>query len=632
MLRTLSASLFIFTFILTGNSQSVDQHVEKLEKASTAEAFLTSFDAMIRDLHAGKLTFRHEDVLQIVEIMREKPFENQVIANVYGWAGTMFGDGRMDQALIYFMASVDHYRQQGNKLGEALSYFEMALIQHKAENFAEAQNNYSLALRAGADVLPYRTAINCYNGLALILRHRKAYDTAIVDFRRALEIASNRSDTAWMGILTGNIGSCHLAKGNYDSSLFYYQQNLFFIRRTNEFENEIETYANLGKVYLHKRQLVTSQKYLDSAVSIIRTRAIKFNDFFNPMDQIHETYGHLRAAAGDYKKAYEHQNEFYKIAREKQEKVNSRMLRQLESVHRFTQDQNEIRLLKQINEANATVISQQKQINWSFGLIIVLLGGITFVVMRTGRRRKKINRALSATNIELERLNAIKDMLFSVISHDLRSPIANLRSTLELLSVGGLTEEELSMITERLGHQLEVSGSALENILQWAKAQLTNMAVNPVQVNITALMNDVLAQFATQAESKNLTITNELGPSLTVWADKDQLEVVARNLLSNAIKFTPANGSITISGTNVNGVVNVHVTDSGVGMTKEQIEKLFRTDQHASTPGTNKEKGTGIGLIISREMMLNNGGNILVESKEGQGTRFTFTVPGIPQG
>jgi signal transduction histidine kinase len=434
-----------------------------------------------------------------------------------------------------------------------------------------------------------------------------------------------------MGILTGNIGSCHLAKGNYDSSLFYYQQNLFFIRRTNEFENEIETYANLGKVYLHKRQMAMSQKYLDSAVSIIRKRAIKFNDFFNPMDQIHETYGHLRAAAGDYKKAYEHQNEFYKIAREKQEKVNSRMLRQLESVHRFTQDQNEIRLLKQINEANATVISQQKQINWSFGLIIVLLGGITFVVMRTGRRRKKINRALSATNIELERLNAIKDMLFSVISHDLRSPIANLRSTLELLSVGGLTEEELSMITERLGHQLEVSGSALENILQWAKAQLTNMAVNPLQVNITALMNDVLAQFVTQAESKNLKITNELAPSLTVWADKDQLEVVARNLLSNAIKFTPTHGSITISGTNVNGVVNVHVTDSGVGMTKEQIEKLFRTDQHASTPGTNKEKGTGIGLIISREMMLNNGGNILVESTEGQGTRFTFTVPGNPQ-
>ncbi len=617
----------LLTAITSVSAQPVSTHIASLENARNEAEFNVLFSTMIDSIHAGKLPLQAEQVLDIIEIAKEKPFADQVLANVYGWAATTFGDGRMDKAIIYFMESAAFYKKQNKRLAEAIGYFEIALVQHKAENYGEAEEYYKKALVTAADSMQHRTLINCYNGLALIHRHRENYDSAIRGFRKAYQFAKAHTDTAWLGILAGNIGSCHLAKGDYDSSLLYYHDNLRFIRKTNEFENEIETYTNLGRVYLKKEQYSISKLYLDSAVNIIHDRQIALSDFFNPMDHIFEAYSELYAATGDFSRAYEYHVKFHNAAEYKQEKINGRSLKQLQSIYAFNEKQNEVTYLKAINDANMVVIRQQKYISSYFAAIIVLLCCFVTLIIMRARQRKKLNTELAASNQELERLNNIKDKLFSVISHDLRGPIANLRSMLVLIRAGQLGQQEFNMIAAGLSEQLEISGNALENLLQWAKTQLHEIKANPVDIRIYDLANNVLQQFNHELQGKRINIRTEIQSDLQVRADKDQLEVIVRNLISNSIKFTPRNGTITIAGTRIDDKVALHIQDTGIGMTEAQLNNLFMPGKHFTSSGTNNEKGTGIGLLITKEMVINNGGEISVESRRGEGTKFTCELP-----
>jgi signal transduction histidine kinase len=618
-------SLFcgVFCSVNAATPQSIPQYIEEFRKTSTAVEFDSIFGHMIETFHAGKLNFKDTDVLAIIDIAKSKPFSNSVLAGVYGWAGTMFGDGRMEEAVAYFMESAFLYEKQKKKLGQALSCFEIALIQHKAGNFDEALQYYNLTLSLGKDSLGHRTRINCYNGFALISRDQGNYDSAMLGFRNAYHIAEEQKDVAWMGILSGNIASIHFRKKDYDSALHYYSRNLALIRTTTEVENEIETYASLAKVYLKKENERLAFAYLDSAMQIIINRKIVFNDFFNPMDEINETYARLYEVRGDYRKAFDYYTKFHEIVQEKQRMLNARSLKQLQSTYAFKQKQSEL-------EVHVATIQQQRYTQIASGAIILLLACLVFFAYSTSRQRKKMNRDLSHSNEELERLNQVKDKLFSVISHDLRGPIANLKSILQLLDDGHLSREEFHELSSKLNRQLETSGNALENLLQWAKAQLSEIKVHREQVVMTDLVGRVIRQFHKELDVKDIRCSNDLGADLVAWADSNQVEIVIRNLIGNAVKFTPEQGVITVTGKRLAGnFIEISVEDSGIGMSDEQMNSLFQPGKYYSNLGTNQERGTGIGLIISKEMVVNNGGDISVRSSPKKGTVFTFTLPSV---
>lgn len=612
---------------LLANAQSVNHSVTELEHAATETEFNTAFDSMIYFLHAGKLNFRKDDVRSVIDIVRKKPFGDRVLPKVYGWASGMVGNGRLDEALTFFIESAEFYKSRKKAFGEALSYFEIALIHHKAAHYEDANDYYQRTLDVGGDSLHHRTQIGCYNGSALILRHQQEYARAASEFRSAYHVARINADTAWMAILLGNIGSCHLAEGNYDSSLYFYHRNLSLIRKTTEFENEIETYINLGSVYTKKGLLTYAKSYVDSAVSIIKGRKILFNDFFNPMDQIYRTYSDIFVAKGDYQQAYEYQGKFHEAVQQKQNELNGRNLKQLEALHNFEQYQREVKLLKDINEANSLVINQQRYIASSLAVIVLLLMSVTFIIAKNSRDRRTLNRELVKSNAELERLNSVKNTLLSVISHDLRTPIANLRGTLNLVRDGQLGKEEVTAICEAIDHRLKLSADTLENLLRWGKAQLVSHTATPANVAVASLVEQVLEQLGIEIRRKDITVINNLSQTLTCWVDRDQLEVIFRNIISNAVKFTPDGGLIEIDGKLGRDTLTVSVRDTGVGMSAEQVENLFAPGRVNTTRGTNKEPGTGIGLILAKEMVAANSGDIRVESEPDKGSTFLITVP-----
>jgi signal transduction histidine kinase len=620
--------VFIGVYIVpTGAySQTITFYKERLRDATTAVEFDKAFQAMMTSFHEGKLKFADSDVSDVVGLAQAKPFANTILPSVYGWAGTMYGNGRMHEAIVYFMESAALFARQGKHRAESLCYFQIALVQHKAENYIEAEDFYKKALDT-SDSLDHRTRINCYNGLALIKREAGEFGAAEKDFRKAYRIAEHESDSAWIAILLGNIGSVHLRRENLDSALYYYKRNLSIIRKTTEFENEIETYTNLAKVYLGKKNIRNTFSYLDSAVRFINDRKIRFNDFFNPMDEIDRLYALAYAHQGEYKKAFDYYTRFHDVFQSKQDRVNGRSLKQLQLTYSFEQKQNELELLQKVNKANLSTIQQQQYLQYAAVFIIGLLSVLAFVTYKTSRQRKKLNKDLEQINLELERLNRLKNKLFSVISHDLRSPLGNLQAMLGLYQSGNLNVSDVATVTAKLGQQVTASSYVLENLLEWAKSELNESKINPTNVDLRTEADDVLRQFDSDLRAKKITAKNEVTTGIKVWVDRAQMQIVVRNLLANAIKFTREYGTIVIDAKQRSSHVDLMICDNGVGMTVNQLEKLFQADQLATTVGTNKEKGSGIGLLITKELVANNGGVIRVESTKDVGTTFTVTLP-----
>jgi len=630
-----SVCLYLLIFIgvnifpADGYSQTIPLFKERLRDAGTASDFDKEFQAMMVTFHEGKLAFVDSDVSDIVGLAQSKPFANIILPAVYGWAGTMYGNGRMHEAIVYFMESAALFARQGKHRAESLCYFQIALVQHKAENYPEGLEFYRKALNT-SDSLDHRTMINCYNGLALIKRETGEFDEAEKDFRKAYQIANTNKDAAWIAILLGNLGSLHLRQGNFDSALYYYKRNLAIIKRTNEFENEIETYTNLAKVYLGKGNLKNTFAYLDSAVRFITNRKINFNDFFNPMDEINRLYALAYAHKGNYEKAFDYYEKYHEVFQTKQDRVNGRSLKQLQLTYSFEQKQNELELLQKVNQANISTIQQQRYLQYAAIFIIGLLSVLAFVTYQTSRQRKKLNKDLKQSNLELDRLNKLKNKLFSVISHDLRTPLGNLQSILGLYQAGDLDAADVATVAAKLGQQVTASGYVLENLLEWAKSELNERKISPTSIPLKEKIDKVLHQSDVDLKAKKITVKNEVPEEIEVWADRAQVQIVVRNLLTNSIKFTHENGLIVISAHLRSSYVELIIRDNGVGMTSDQLEKLFHEDQVVTTLGTNKEKGSGIGLLITKELVGNNGGIIRVESTKEVGTTFTVTLPVTP--
>lgn len=225
--------------------------------------------------------------------------------------------------------------------------------------------------------------------------------------------------------------------------------------------------------------------------------------------------------------------------------------------------------------------------------------------------------------------NATKDKFFSIIAHDLRSPFLGMMGLTDYIieeidSPNKISlKNNLGILKISLSQQFEL----LSDLLEWARLQIGNQATNPETVSINQIVKIVADPFILAAKRKDIQIINSIDDNIFVFADKVLLGIVMRNLISNGIKFTNENGTINISGARKGGYVEINVTDTGVGIPKEAIDKLFRIDIHLSTEGTSKEKGTGLGLILCKEIMEKSGGTIRVESEVDKGSTFILTLP-----
>jgi signal transduction histidine kinase len=261
----------------------------------------------------------------------------------------------------------------------------------------------------------------------------------------------------------------------------------------------------------------------------------------------------------------------------------------------------------------------------SGAIISILLYWLTLMFIRIENRSNE----LKCKNDALNMLNAEKDKFLTIIAHDLKNPLLSIGGLCEILAQqakGGdyvKTEKYANMILQ----SSKRASDLLMNLMEWALSQTGRIKFNPVDLDLVNVINEVELLLADSAKQKGIKITKELPLNIPVRVDNGMVSTILRNLLSNAIKFTLPGGQITISATKESSEFTVSVNDTGVGIPKENIEKLFRIDESISTYGTQNEKGTGIGLILSKGFVEKHGGKIWVESIEGEGSRFSFSLP-----
>ncbi|MFO7848787.1 MAG: hybrid sensor histidine kinase/response regulator [Spirochaetia bacterium] len=249
------------------------------------------------------------------------------------------------------------------------------------------------------------------------------------------------------------------------------------------------------------------------------------------------------------------------------------------------------------------------------------------------RMRVGTHLRLRHTQQKLREANASKDKFFSIIAHDLRSPFTALVGMAQYLAKGidTLDPETAKEFLEGMHKSSKNAFNLLENLLEWSRIQTGKLPMSPKEVKLYDVLDDNLSLLWVNIENKDITIENNLEKNEQVWADENAVHTIFRNLLSNAVKFTPKEGVISIYSHRIEEEVVVTVKDSGVGMDNETLENLFRIDRRSNTTrGTEKEKGTGLGLILCKEFVERNHGTLSVESEPGRGSMFSFALPAEP--
>ncbi len=249
-------------------------------------------------------------------------------------------------------------------------------------------------------------------------------------------------------------------------------------------------------------------------------------------------------------------------------------------------------------------------------------------IIRDATERKKIENTLRESEHQLKEVNAAKDKFFSIIAHDLKNPFNALLGSARALheNIDSFDKDDVKNLANILYKNSKNAYNLIENLLEWAKSQLERIDFQPQDINLRDIAHESIKSVENQAQNKDVTLINNMG-TINIFADPNLLQTIIRNLLSNAIKYTNQGGTATISSKETNGYVEISVSDTGIGMPPEALEKIFRIDTKYSTSGTAKESGTGLGLILCKEFVEKHGGKISVESKVGKGTTFTFTLP-----
>ncbi len=567
-----------------------------------------------------------------------------------------------DQALVLFF-------QLKDSAGIAKCYNNLGTNYHSLGKFDEAYFFHTQSYRIGdaiGDKL--QLAISLHN-LGSVFKELGQYDRALDYFKLSLKRSEEVKDNEAPAYYYSEIGDMYIKKKHYDSALSALKLSLSFSRSIKLRINELEPIVliNIARTYLYKKDHSLALKYYDSASSLFKVSENAFvlakTDlgrglvFMNEkkykeaqllMEKSAETAHRLNAWTLEVEcyqalsRLFEEMGDLRKslIYYKRHQSVEDSLFNQGMQARIF---QDQIRFVTSSKEEQIMALTKQEHLNKDqirkqdlVQNILVVTTALTavllFSVYRSGQRRIKINKLLlehqdeiKKRSQELEQLNQVKDKFFSIISHDLRSPINALSGILELMAKDQITPDEFLALNKELRLQFGHTKTLINNLLDWTLLQMDKLKIQVEKIDLHVLADNNI-KLLSSLHYKEIKITNKVAPVSFALGDSNMINLVVRNLLTNAIKFSEAGDLIEV-GAKLDGEnYIVSVKDNGVGISPEVQKILFEKTSGYSTRGTANEKGTGLGLILCKEFVERNGGRIWLESELGKGSTFFFTI------
>lgn len=508
---------------------------------------------------------------------------------------------------------------------------EMGKINAALGLLSEARENYELVLEYNEELdRPSVKAEALYN-LGHLNTLEGDYPKALENHRSALAIQRSIYNREKEARLLNDIGELYLLMKNEERA---YANHLAALEIRQSLKDKVgvaESYNNIGVLYYR-------QKNYERAVANLQL-GLASGQEAQAQQHISRSYEYLSLcyeALKDYKQAFEYKQLHLAIIEFIQNEKTEQKLLETQNRYVIEQKESEISDLEGDRDRKEKELQNQRQFRNLFivltTLTLVVLALIIYLYMiktRSNKILQVVNSKVKIQNSELQNLNATKDKFFSILGHDLKGPLNSLSSFSNLLInyTDSLSKEEIQQLATDLDKSIKNLYSLLENLLEWSRSQTGNIAFTPEIFDLTEILEENKALLQAQAENKKIEIINSYTDSVPVNTHKHSINTVIRNLISNAIKFTPEGGTITTNVKKEDNFVVVSVADTGVGMSQEVMDKLFRIDAKHSTKGTANEKGTGLGLILCREFVEKNGGKIWVTSEEEKGSVFSFSIP-----
>jgi signal transduction histidine kinase len=523
--------------------------------------------------------------------------------------------GNANQAVYYYDKAANSY-WRANDYQNAIVYFEKAL-----ENITKVGN------KNGEKLL--------YINLGLVYSEISDYTHAQECFESALNIATSSGKKGDVGQILYNISTVQIEQGNYQGALSNLTKTEAIAQEVGDQTLLRNVYYNYNRAYEGLNNTEKAAEYF--SLYAMLTKKIQAEEIRKKELQAKAMVDSAGRVVQQVSQEKEH-TEKRLVETSKELKEKEQTLKEVEELTR--EQQMQIELLNAEMKLRDAVIQHQKLLQKVYiGLILFSLAFAAALYYAYVQKRRA-NRLLKEKNDEISRqrdaisrqadelreLNALKDKLFSIIAHDLRSPLFSLITMLNIAKEGHFTPENFKEILDELSVNVNHTTALLENLLTWAKTQMHGVKVNSQNFDLNQLVNSRIKLLNEAAENKEIKLKNSIPDGTFVFADTDMTDIVIRNLISNAIKFCNAGDRITIWSTTGADKVTVCVEDTGRGMTPDVLQKLFGT-QITSTPGTKNEKGTGLGLILCKEFVQMNGGEIWAESQPDKGSKFFFTLP-----
>lgn len=557
---------------------------------------------------------------------------NQIgLARIRNNIGSIYYEmGAYTLALKSYLKGLQLHEKLNNTKDVEISLLNMSNVYYRLKDYPKAKEYIARAMKMAEKTGSDYSVASCHITYASIFNEEKKYDSAMISLQKAMALAKTVNQPYVTNIIIGNMAECYLRLGNMDSAYVLYNQSLELSKELQDGEGIALAKSGLGQILVKQGKFSQGISYLLEALSMLEQAGMK-EQSLETADVLATSYEKM----GDYKSALR----YYKIKDAYRDTLNKaealQNARNLEYDYQIDKREAQIALLEKDKDIEASKSQLQRilLIAAFAGLVLALvIAYLFFTNLKSARRNNELilqqKNEIEDQARKLEELNNFKDTTFSVLSHDLRSPINALTGTMAMLDAGIITPEEFAQHKQELDNKLQSVTLMLDNLLQWAKSQMKG--VNTLHIEKINVKRKVLQSFAVMkdsAQQKGILLTHNIPDELYLRADRNQLAMVLRNLLSNAIKFTPNNGVVTVSAREVGDKVEIAVTDTGVGMPAHRITQLFNGTPNASSAGTGGEKGTGIGLHLSYDFIKNNGGDISVDSREGDGTTFTIMLP-----
>jgi signal transduction histidine kinase len=522
---------------------------------------------------------------------------------------------------------------ENNKKFTAQLHSNIAMTHALMSNSRDAIENYQKALMINMSIHDSAGMAVNYNGLGALFTDLKQSDSAIVNLNKALHIFIKTKRTDRQAIALANLAAIYPEyPDSLNKAIAYFDQawKIFHEYGWNQYEAEIKQgIANvLFKQGKYKQAIDAYNKSLQLNDQFNRGIALKKTNYLG-LSEVYEKMG-------DYNTAFKYHVLFTMYSDSLQQKEKYDKIINLEKQYETKKKENEILKLNAKQELTVVQLRKNKQLKLlGFVAALLLLLLIVFVLIkyydkiRLNQLLEEKNRQIEQSEQELRMLNGAKNKFFSIIAHDLKNPFHTVMGYSYLLNIDydRFSEAERRKFAGDIYQSTNNIFRLLQNLLEWSKSQTGRLKFMPVEMEFKRILENSLSVLRALAEQKKIQLTLNCSDDLVIFADPLMIETVLRNLINNAIKFTPENGSIEIVAEQTDNQVTISVNDTGVGISEEDVQNLFRIDSKVKRKGTNDEDGSGLGLILCREFVDKNNGKLWVESVPDKGSSFSFTLP-----